>query len=145
VGKRSLHLIDIVNAKKRWETIYWRVNNFWKIATKCPALLMSEHHFWKLKTLMTFHFLERLTAVIVVPGILILWSKTMFIVFHWLVKRCIAWCFWFLYQSQKYIMQFRYTWSYESLDRIQFALKRQPRGWMCRKKALSDFKYYNPI
>jgi hypothetical protein len=26
VGKRSLHLIDTVNAKKRWTTIYWRVN-----------------------------------------------------------------------------------------------------------------------
>jgi hypothetical protein len=28
VGKRSLHLMDTVNAKKRWTTIYWRVNNF---------------------------------------------------------------------------------------------------------------------
>jgi hypothetical protein len=28
VGKRSLHLIDIVYARKRWTTIYWRVNNF---------------------------------------------------------------------------------------------------------------------
>jgi hypothetical protein len=26
--KRSLLLMDIVNAKKRWTTIYWRVNNF---------------------------------------------------------------------------------------------------------------------
>jgi hypothetical protein len=26
VGKRSLHQIDTVNAKKRWSTIYWRVN-----------------------------------------------------------------------------------------------------------------------
>jgi hypothetical protein len=26
VGKRSLHLMDTVNAKKRWTTIYWRVN-----------------------------------------------------------------------------------------------------------------------
>jgi hypothetical protein len=25
VGKRSLHLMDTVNAKKRWTTIYWRV------------------------------------------------------------------------------------------------------------------------
>jgi hypothetical protein len=28
VGKRSLHRMDTVNAKKRWTTIYWRVNNF---------------------------------------------------------------------------------------------------------------------
>jgi hypothetical protein len=61
--KRSLHLMDTVNTKKRWTTIYWRVNNFWKRATKLLASLMSEHHFWKL---MTFHFLERLTAIIVV-------------------------------------------------------------------------------
>jgi hypothetical protein len=25
VGKRSLYLMDTVNAKKRWTTIYWRV------------------------------------------------------------------------------------------------------------------------
>jgi hypothetical protein len=30
VGKRSPHLMDTVNAKKRWTTIYWRVNNFLK-------------------------------------------------------------------------------------------------------------------
>jgi hypothetical protein len=28
VGKRNIHLIDTVNAKNRWTTIYWRVNNF---------------------------------------------------------------------------------------------------------------------
>jgi hypothetical protein len=26
VGKRSLYLMDTVNAKKRWTTIYWRGN-----------------------------------------------------------------------------------------------------------------------
>jgi hypothetical protein len=30
VGKRSLHLMDTVNAKKRWTTIYWRVNKLLK-------------------------------------------------------------------------------------------------------------------
>jgi hypothetical protein len=30
VGKRSLHLMDTVNAKKRWTIIYWRVNKFLK-------------------------------------------------------------------------------------------------------------------
>jgi hypothetical protein len=28
MGKRSVHLMDTVNAKKRWMTIYRRVNNF---------------------------------------------------------------------------------------------------------------------
>jgi hypothetical protein len=30
VGKRSLHLMDTVNTKKKWTTIYWRVNKFLK-------------------------------------------------------------------------------------------------------------------
>jgi hypothetical protein len=30
VGKRSLPLMDTINAKKRWTTIYWRVNKFLK-------------------------------------------------------------------------------------------------------------------
>jgi hypothetical protein len=30
VGKRSLHLMDTVNTKKRWTAIYWRVNKFLK-------------------------------------------------------------------------------------------------------------------
>jgi hypothetical protein len=30
VEKRSLHLMDTVNAKKRWTTIYWHVNKFLK-------------------------------------------------------------------------------------------------------------------
>jgi hypothetical protein len=29
-GKRSLHLIDTVDAKKRWTIIYWCVNIFLK-------------------------------------------------------------------------------------------------------------------
>jgi hypothetical protein len=28
VGKSSLHLMDTVNAEKRWMTIYWRVHSF---------------------------------------------------------------------------------------------------------------------
>jgi hypothetical protein len=46
VWKAILHLLDTVNTKKRWKTIYWHVNNF-----------------WKLTTLMTFNFLERLTVL----------------------------------------------------------------------------------
>jgi hypothetical protein len=30
VGKRSLHLMNTVNAKKRWTTIYWSVHKFLK-------------------------------------------------------------------------------------------------------------------
>jgi hypothetical protein len=30
VGQRSLHLMDTVNAKKRWTTSYWRVHKFLK-------------------------------------------------------------------------------------------------------------------
>jgi hypothetical protein len=44
VGKRSLHLMDTVNAKKRWTTIYWRVNKFLKeshIVTRFAKELVS--------------------------------------------------------------------------------------------------------
>jgi hypothetical protein len=30
VGKRTHDLMDTVNAKKRWKTIYWRVNKYLK-------------------------------------------------------------------------------------------------------------------
>jgi hypothetical protein len=42
VGKRSLHLMDTVNAEKRWTTIYWRVNNF---LTESHIVIVSEHYF----------------------------------------------------------------------------------------------------
>jgi hypothetical protein len=38
VGKRTLHLMDTVNAKKRWTTIYWRVNKFLKESHVVPRL-----------------------------------------------------------------------------------------------------------
>jgi hypothetical protein len=63
VGKRSLHLMDTVKAKKRWTTIDWRVNKFLKESHLVPRLVKSEHQFLKL---MTFQFLERLTVIIVV-------------------------------------------------------------------------------
>jgi hypothetical protein len=50
VGKRSLRLMDTVNAKKRWMTIYWRVNKFLKKCYIVTHLLKSEHHFLKLMT-----------------------------------------------------------------------------------------------
>jgi hypothetical protein len=30
MGKRNLHLMDTVNANKRWTTIHWRVKKFLK-------------------------------------------------------------------------------------------------------------------
>jgi hypothetical protein len=45
VGKRSLRLMDTVNAIKRWTTIYWRVNKFLKKCHIVTRLLNSEHHF----------------------------------------------------------------------------------------------------
>jgi hypothetical protein len=56
VGKRSLHLMDTVNAKKRCATIYRRVNKFLKESQEVTSLLKNEHHFWKLTTLMIFNF-----------------------------------------------------------------------------------------
>jgi hypothetical protein len=38
VGKRSLRLMDTVNAKKRWTTIYWRVKNFFEIVPHSVTL-----------------------------------------------------------------------------------------------------------
>jgi hypothetical protein len=38
VGKRSLHLMDTVNAKKRWTTIYWRAKFFLKGSDVVPLL-----------------------------------------------------------------------------------------------------------
>jgi hypothetical protein len=45
VGKRSLHLMDTVNAKKRWTTIYWRFNKFFKKCYIVTRYLTSAHHF----------------------------------------------------------------------------------------------------
>jgi hypothetical protein len=45
VGKRSLFLMDTDNAKKRWTTVYWRVNKFLKKCHIVTRLVKSEHHF----------------------------------------------------------------------------------------------------
>jgi hypothetical protein len=63
---RSLHPMDTVNVKKRWTTIYWRVNKFLKESHEVTRLAKIEHYFWKLMILITFPFLERLTAIFVV-------------------------------------------------------------------------------
>jgi hypothetical protein len=62
VGKRSLHLMDTVNAKKRWTTIY--VLTIFDREPHSDPPLMSQHHFWNLTTLMIFHFLERLLSLL---------------------------------------------------------------------------------
>jgi hypothetical protein len=66
VGKRRPHLMDNVNAKKRWTTIRWCVNKFSKESREVTRLIKERASFIKLMTLMTFYFLERLTAIIVV-------------------------------------------------------------------------------
>jgi hypothetical protein len=38
VGKTSLHLMETVNAKKRWTTVYWRVNKFLKKSHEVTCL-----------------------------------------------------------------------------------------------------------
>jgi short-subunit dehydrogenase len=45
VGKRSHRLMDTVNAKKRWTTIYWRVKKLLKKCHIVTRLLKREHHF----------------------------------------------------------------------------------------------------
>jgi hypothetical protein len=68
VGKRSLHLMDTVNAEKRWATIYWRVNNFWKKVTMWLSFRLAKERisFLKIKDINDISFLERRTVIIVV-------------------------------------------------------------------------------
>jgi hypothetical protein len=63
VGKRTHDLMDTVNAKKRWTTIYWRVYKFLKESHIVTRLAKELASFLKI---MTFNFLERLTAIIIV-------------------------------------------------------------------------------
>jgi hypothetical protein len=63
--------MDTVNAKKRWTTIYWRVNKFLKDSHVVPCkrvyvtlrLAKERASFLKINDI---SFLERLTAIIVV-------------------------------------------------------------------------------
>jgi hypothetical protein len=66
VGKGSLDLMDTINAKKRWMTIYRRVNKFLKESHLVTRFAKERASLLILMTLMTFHFLERLTVIIVV-------------------------------------------------------------------------------
>jgi hypothetical protein len=60
VGKRSLYLMDIVNAKKRWMTIYWRVNKFLKQCHIVTRLAKERVSFLKINDINDISFLERL-------------------------------------------------------------------------------------
>jgi hypothetical protein len=55
--------MDTINAKKRWTTIYWRVNKLLKKSHEVTHVAKERALFVKL---MTLNFLERLTAIIVV-------------------------------------------------------------------------------
>jgi hypothetical protein len=48
MGKRSLHLMDTANAKKRWTTIYWRVNKFFKQSQMVTRLTKERGSFLKI-------------------------------------------------------------------------------------------------
>jgi hypothetical protein len=57
VGKRSPHLMDTVNAKKRWTTIYWRVNKFLKESHIVTGLLKERGSFLKINDINDISFL----------------------------------------------------------------------------------------
>jgi hypothetical protein len=46
--ERSLHQMDIVNAEKRWTTIYWRVNKFLKESHIVTRLTKGRASFLKI-------------------------------------------------------------------------------------------------
>jgi hypothetical protein len=54
VGKRSLHLMDTVNAKKRWTTIYWRVNKLLKASHIVTRLTKERALFLKINDFLFF-------------------------------------------------------------------------------------------
>jgi hypothetical protein len=58
--------MDTVNAKKRWTTIYWRVNRFSKESHIVTSLAKEQASFLKINDINDIRFLERLTVIIVV-------------------------------------------------------------------------------
>jgi hypothetical protein len=48
VGKRTHDLMDTVNAKKRWKTIYWRVNKLLKVSHKVASVVKERASFLKI-------------------------------------------------------------------------------------------------
>jgi hypothetical protein len=66
VGKRSLHMMDTVNAKKRWTTKYWSVNKFLKKSHEMTRFAKEWTWFLKINDINDTYFFKRLTAIIVV-------------------------------------------------------------------------------
>jgi hypothetical protein len=56
VGKRSLHLMNTVNAKKRWTTIHWRVNKFLKESYKVTRLAKERALFLNINDINYIYF-----------------------------------------------------------------------------------------
>jgi hypothetical protein len=56
VGKRSLHLMDTINAKKRWTNIYSRVNKFLKKSHIVTRLAKERASFLKINDIIVFSF-----------------------------------------------------------------------------------------
>jgi hypothetical protein len=55
-----------VNAKKRWTTIYWRVNKFLKKSHIVTRFAKERVSFLKINDSNDIHFLERPSVIIVV-------------------------------------------------------------------------------
>jgi hypothetical protein len=66
VGKRSLHLMDTANSKKRWKTIYWRVNKILKESHIMTRIAKKRVSFLKIYDFNDISFSERLTGIIVI-------------------------------------------------------------------------------
>jgi hypothetical protein len=60
VEKRSLHLMDTVNAKKRWTTIYWRVSKFLEKCHIVTQVAKERAPFVKINNINDISFLGRL-------------------------------------------------------------------------------------
>jgi hypothetical protein len=54
VGKRSFHLMETVNAKKIWTTIYWCVNKFLKKSHIVTRLAKERASFLKINDISFF-------------------------------------------------------------------------------------------
>jgi hypothetical protein len=58
--------MDTVNVKKRWTTIYWRVNKFLKESHIVTRVSKERAPFLKINDLNVIYLLERLTVIIIV-------------------------------------------------------------------------------
>jgi hypothetical protein len=56
VGKKNPHLMDTINAKNRWTTIYWRVNKFLKECHEVTRLAKERASFLKINDINDISF-----------------------------------------------------------------------------------------